>query len=390
MMYLITGQPGNGKTLYALKTIEERRQKENRPVFYHGIPELTIPWLPLEKPEEWYKLPEGSIIVIDECQKTFPPRPSAQKPPIHVSEFETHRHKGFDLYLLTQHPSLVDNHLKRLAGKHYHVIRSFGMQRADVFEMQSVMDPSAKNLKDSLRKQFKYPKEVYAWYKSSDLHTHKRKLPWQYYAIPIALLLLVTLLYFSFRNISGLAKKAPSEAQQVLDVATKPPGINNQFDGPKKVLTKTEYIAAYQPRIEGLEFTAPIYDEVTKPEEAPIPSACLESKSKGCKCYSQQATILKMSQEMCRNIVANGFFQNFTLASQKSRNEKGREGQGGSVVARNEPPSGRTDTDGPRVVESGFSPSIQTIDKPVPTVLSPYVPPGNTSTNPKRNPAMRG
>jgi zona occludens toxin len=83
-------------------------------------------------------------------------------------------------------------------------------------------------------------------------------------------------------------------------------------------LTKAEYLLANEPRIAGLAYTAPIYDKVTEPEEAPVPVACIESASKGCKCYSQQATLLSMPQDLCRQIVRNGFFLAFSI-DKKSR-----------------------------------------------------------------------
>jgi zona occludens toxin len=84
MLTLITGQPGNGKSLYTIATVEAKRQAESRPVFYHGIPELSLPWSQLEDPTKWHECPEKSIIVIDEVQKVMPPRPSSSKPPQHA------------------------------------------------------------------------------------------------------------------------------------------------------------------------------------------------------------------------------------------------------------------------------------------------------------------
>lgn len=150
MLTLITGQPGNGKSLYTIATVEAKRQAESRPVFYHGIPDLTLPWTKLEDPAKWYDCPEKSIIVIDEVQKVMPPRPSGSKPPQLVSELETHRHRGFDLFFMTQDPSLVDNHLKKLAGEHIHLVRQWGRQKADLFKMQKVQDPTNANLKRAL------------------------------------------------------------------------------------------------------------------------------------------------------------------------------------------------------------------------------------------------
>lgn len=195
MLTLITGQPGNGKSLYTIATVEAKRQAESRPVFYHGIPDLTLPWTKLEDPAKWYDCPEKSIIVIDEVQKVMPPRPSGSKPPQLVSELETHRHRGFDLFFMTQDPSLVDNHLKKLAGEHIHLVRQWGRQKADLFKMQKVQDPTNANLKRALHSTFPYPKQVFDWYKSADAHTHKKSIPKKYYllyALPV--LLVVALL----------------------------------------------------------------------------------------------------------------------------------------------------------------------------------------------------
>jgi zona occludens toxin len=399
MIYLITGQPGNGKTLYALDTIEKRRLEESRPVYYHGIKELTLPWFPLDDPHKWHELPEGSIIVIDECQKsTFPPMPSAAKRPLHYTELETHRHKGFDLYLLTQNPSLIDNHPKKLAGKHLHIIRSFGMQRADVFEMQSAMDPNAKNLKTALRKEYVYNKDVYDWYKSAEIHTHKRKLPWKYYAIPVALLVVIASSWASIHFLTTMGKKGVEKVDSVSATPAQLTANSSTLNGAKaKSMTQAEYVAAYQPRLEGLEYTAPVYDDVTKPEEAPVPVACMTSKSKGCRCYSQQATRLAMSDSMCESIITKGFFLNFTPKSQQ---------QSESVAARHEPPSVRDSASQMAGSQEGRKVSIYPYSTGTPAPSSPYpnqpvndgaqvypAPPVtqvNDSTNPRYNVALRG
>ena len=70
MISLITGLPGNGKTLFALWWIKQKAEKEQREVYYHNIKDLTLPWHPFEA-EKWMELPKGSIIVMDECQFVF-------------------------------------------------------------------------------------------------------------------------------------------------------------------------------------------------------------------------------------------------------------------------------------------------------------------------------
>ena len=144
MIVLITGLPGNGKTLYALDWVKRKADKEQRPVFYARIKGLTLPWTLID-PFEWDKCPANAIVVIDEVQQandpTDPKSPSlfgvrqrgAVVPPW-AAALETHRHKGIDLVLITQDPMLMDVHDRKLVGMHFHVKRVFGLQRATVHE----------------------------------------------------------------------------------------------------------------------------------------------------------------------------------------------------------------------------------------------------------------
>ncbi|WP_051723118.1 zonular occludens toxin domain-containing protein [Cupriavidus metallidurans] len=312
MLTLITGQPGNGKSLYTIAFVEEKRKLESRPVFYHGITDLTLPWTQLEDPTKWHECPEKSIIVIDEVQQVMPPRPSSQKPPMHVAQLETHRHRGFDLYFMTQDPSLVDNHIKKLAGEYVHLIRQWGREKADVFKMQKVQDPTNANLKRALRTTFAYPKEVYTWYKSADSHTHKKKIPFKYWLMFIFPVVAVISAAVGIRVLWKISH--PTDAEPTRVEQKGPEGrqvgsqsIQAQQQGP---MTAEQYVAAYSPRIAGLDYTAPVYDELTKPKRVPVPAACVTIRG-GCNCYTQQGTRLSVGKQQCAQIVQTGFFMAF-------------------------------------------------------------------------------
>lgn len=60
----------------------------------------------------------------------------------------------------------------------------------------------------------------------------------------------------------------------------------------------------------GLPHTAPAYDEVTKVARAPVPAACVASAAR-CVCYSQQGTRLDTPEDLCRQIVKDGYFAEF-------------------------------------------------------------------------------
>ena len=97
MITLITGLPGSGKTLFTIADVMPMAEKENRQVYYSGIAECTVPgWIELENGEDWYNCPDGSIVIIDECQRVFRPRATGAHVPKYVSRFETHRHQGLE------------------------------------------------------------------------------------------------------------------------------------------------------------------------------------------------------------------------------------------------------------------------------------------------------
>lgn len=314
MLTLITGQPGNGKSLYCLAHVEEKRKTENRPVFYYGIPDLTLPWQKLEDPTKWHDCPEKSIIVIDEVQQVMPPRPSSSKPPVHVGLLETHRHRGYDLFFMTQDPSLVDNHIKKLAGEHVHLIRQWGREKADVFKMQKVQDPTNANLKRALRSTFGYPKQVYTWYKSADAHTHKKKMPFKYWLIfilPVVALVSGVIGVRILWKIGHPDKPAELEAKadQGSQKGPQQPQVVQQ-QGRQGPMSAQEYVASYAPRVQGLAYTAPVYDQLTQPKRVPVPAACVTGKNR-CQCYTQQGTKLQVSADQCGQIVRDGFFMAF-------------------------------------------------------------------------------
>lgn len=128
MISLITGLPGAGKTSLMVHMLMTRTDLQNRPLFVDGIPELKIPTMTIpdgETMETWHEwAPTGAVLVIDEAQRIFRPRPAGSKVPPHIQELETHRHKGIDIFVLTQHPRLIDVNLRSLIGEHRNISKT--------------------------------------------------------------------------------------------------------------------------------------------------------------------------------------------------------------------------------------------------------------------------
>lgn len=153
---------------------------------------------------DWYNLPNGSVILVDECQHWFPPRGHSAKVPRHVSEFETHRHKGFDVYLITQNAKLLDNNIRRLAGRHIHYQNNFGTPSVTRFETQKVTDFDEYFGRQSADKRtIRRDKNFYGLYHSADVHTHRVRIPKKVYVIFLTLLFVIgafSWFFYDFTN----------------------------------------------------------------------------------------------------------------------------------------------------------------------------------------------
>ena len=205
MIYLITGVPGSGKTLYAVSTLvkklaEQRPKRQGveieRRICVDNIKDLLIPHemlcpLVLNDRDELVKEDEngqgvwnwpdwckpGDVIVIDEVQRHWRPRGMGVKPAREIQALETHRHLGIDLVIITQNPMLIDQNVRRLIGRHQHVRRLFGMQRAVIYDWDGC-SVDVHRTKSATTSFFNYPKSAYNLYKSSELHTKQhQKIP---------------------------------------------------------------------------------------------------------------------------------------------------------------------------------------------------------------------
>lgn len=299
MITLITGLPGNGKTLYALTWLMEKAAKEGRQVYYNGIADLRVPgWIECVDPEKWAEIPTGSILIIDEAQRVFRPRMHGKEVPPFVAALETHRHLGVDLVFITQHPMLIESNVRRLCGQHFHVIRKFGTHFATIHEWGATKETCDKNRDDSVRHEWRYPKANFALYKSAEAHTHKARIPFKVILLLAMPFILGSLAWYAWHRLDPY-KGRPADAVQGA-----PGGAQGVTAGS---LSAAGYIALQVPRVPGFAYTAPVYDQVTQVTEAPYPAACVKSSSR-CTCYSQQATVLEVGDAICAQIVAKGFF----------------------------------------------------------------------------------
>lgn len=209
MQTLISAPPRTGKSLYCMSLIDQLSRKHpNRRIYtniigmnYPGV--LTINSTP-EKPFDWRDLPDGSIVFFDEAHEhpafsaqdlLGTARTDAEKKRkaeiLDIGDSLTlHGHFGFDIYLITQNPKLLREQVRAACSVHYVMRRLWGLDVAMIYEFAEVQTYFANaTRKQALSvKRFRYPKNLYKYYVSSNVHNIQKRVPLLYmsfFAIPL-------------------------------------------------------------------------------------------------------------------------------------------------------------------------------------------------------------
>jgi hypothetical protein len=333
---LHTGFQGAGKTLFTLAFVERLRKETGREVYYSGIRDCTLEgWREFGDPgpdknrpwetnaSKWYELPHGAIIVIDEAQRLFRAGGLRRDPPPEVTAMETLRHRGHDLFLVTQDATLIDAHVRKLCGTHRHLMRKFGTGSVTVHQWVGVRENAAKSRKDSQRSSFRHPKVAFGkkgkdgqwivkpWYTSAEVHTVRVALPWK--LIFFLVLVVAAVCFAGYRVFSRVAPPEPAKVPSGGGgQASGTPGQKNAPKASAPVHPRFDY-ASYQPRIESLPHTAPRYDDLTKPVRVPVVVGCVlvGDPGRGGWCFTQQGTKVPASVAFIKSYLENGYFRDF-------------------------------------------------------------------------------
>lgn len=357
MIFLHTGLPGHGKTLNTIKEVDGYSVDQQRPVYHHNIngldpSKLKGEWYEFEDPHKWFELPDNAIIVIDECQHFFQPRDVRKERPDYIAEFQTHRHKGYDVHLITQDFRFIDVEVRRLVGNHVHYWRPFGMNKIARYEYEKCSDFDKVSEREFAKKTYpSLDKSFFGAYKSAVGHHVKVKLPLRVYIIAIVLCFVAFCVYRVYDRINTRGDSAPEvpvvesslqdKAKGVISSVTGGLGFAPQGDsaGKSARISPAEYVDRQIPRIADIPSSAPIYDDLTKPVAYPK-LYCVSSRDPNlvdrakarrqpiefiggmpttCQCYTQQGTRYDTSFEFCHKASTDGYFDS-AIADRGSSN----------------------------------------------------------------------
>jgi len=222
---LITGAPGSGKSAALVKLLSEL--SAGRACYVDGVPDLRVPHVVMSEPHQWMRdVPDGSAVVIDEVQRVWRPAGPGSKVPPDIEALETHRHRGLDFYLVTQHPKLLHANVRALVGRHIH-LREIGVMGRWWYEWPEAVNPESWKTAP-IKQRYKLPRAVFSQYKSASLHVKPiRKIPPALIVAGVAILGLGFLAKQVYGRISEtvspvVAKAAPAPAGSLPRPAPRP------------------------------------------------------------------------------------------------------------------------------------------------------------------------
>ncbi|QDQ82658.1 zonular occludens toxin domain-containing protein [Paraburkholderia megapolitana] len=201
---LITGVPGSGKSLYAVSSLR-REVNAGRRLLVDGVKDLALDHVDVDEPwlRKWFDhVVPLDLIVVDEAQRVWPPTSVSVKPGEDVEKLHVHRHMGVDFVLITQHPQRINKTVRDLVGRHVHVRKLFGLNRAMLYEWDHCHNIGS--LKDAVKTMWKYPRDVFKLYTSAEVHTKpKAVIPKALFLIPVALAVVVAGAYYGVKSLNG-------------------------------------------------------------------------------------------------------------------------------------------------------------------------------------------
>ena len=212
------------KKLYSKKRIEqclnfiEFHEKIGYKIRVKQIKKFNLDWRKLDNPHNWYKLPAGSVIIIDEVQDYFGKRSASAKAPEHIAELNTHRHKGFDLILITQDSSLLDYQAKACVNYHIHYKNIHGGEKVSRLESGAHFNVNSISERKNVQRQsvIRRDKKYYGSYYSAEMHTNKWRMPTMYKKLLIVIPILIAASAYGYNkvmNFESIVKPTNSISQ---------------------------------------------------------------------------------------------------------------------------------------------------------------------------------
>jgi hypothetical protein len=218
------------------------------------------------------------------------------------------RHHGMTFMLTTQHPQNMSAYVRRLVDQHVHTVNKFGTSIVQRYTWGRCMDdPEKRSVQKSGTEDVgTLPKEVFDLYKSSSLHTRKRRIPRKFwimvacFAVSIAAIVMVPVVLKRAADSNKVAISGSPAGSS--DSQAKP--VTDERKRVDEGLRVTDYPKWLAPRVEGQPWTAPAFDGLQVQAQPRI--YCVANEDGGCHCRTEQGTKYTVTADMCRVMVQEG------------------------------------------------------------------------------------
>lgn len=244
----------------------------------------------------------GALIIIDEVQRIWRPRSAGSTVPPEISALETHRHKGIDFWLISQSPKLLDMNIRRLVGRHIHLVASWrGRTQHEWAECKE----NTSNTSDAVSRPYVMKKTVFTKFKSSSLHTKlEKRPPLAIYVMGVCILALVLIGRDIYKRHVVPDPQPETSTIESPKPQPLPNNLNTTVEGviPVKQSSVPPGAFDFEPRVKGRAETAPAYDGMLKIQSVPFPQQCLAwstDSGKFCKCLTDQGTPYETPYNVC-------------------------------------------------------------------------------------------
>lgn len=349
MIYWFTGQPGHGKTLHAVEKLLEFKAK-GRVVYACNVRQFdyektgVLPMTP-EQFRDWMNfLPDGAVALVDEAYEhgMLPKRPPGAPVPPHVQELAKHRHRGLDFIFVSQSPDKqCDVFVQDLIERHVHVRRMFGSNVVQLrnFDRYEANAEKATPI-SSTRGPLLGNKKAVGTYKSTEMDTTERRIPWYYFAFGIGIPLCVGILWYVFGGIAdrlGGAKVSEQVSAQPVAITGSPTreanGALATVAEARPSLTVDQYAEQFTPRIPSQPWSAPVYDSLSVSNEPPRlfcmlsgPGELVDGEwrdNSSCTCVTEQGSRYWLEMQACVTVARYGQYEPYFSERSEQRRVDG-------------------------------------------------------------------
>lgn len=345
MFAIFTGTPGAGKTLNLIKYAIEDKAFEGRKVYQYGIKNCRVEgWtnLTFEQFEKWYEfLPNDCVMLVDECQRYWRAGTPTKELPKHLTEIETHRHKGIDILATCQGTAQLHTQAKVLVSMHRHYMRPHGKEgwKSVEYSTAKANPDSESQMKYAVKSSGGFDTNIYDLYDSASLHTQIDRFPRKYIIIGVTLLLAVLIFIpYVIWHVSQFseAETADSGTNERMSLTDAHARIAERHT---EVFDTARVIHLLTPTISNRPDTAPIYESLFEAKDYPREQIIAWTKTEHITCtvYSQQGTKLDIDRKTCSHLLEHGrtfdFRQSPSEQSRAAPTERGTSEESAPQIA---------------------------------------------------------